>query len=151
MSSTVTIGRTASRNTPSDRGAGRGTGGGARAGRQPARRQILPDGARAWLVSGLIRFSGAVLMALALAFTLALLSWNPLDPSFNRATAAAPANWLGLVGAYASDLALQSLGLASAVLAGVVGLWGWRVMRVRSLGRLWLRLASLPAALIAAA
>ena len=142
MSSTTATTRGATRNRPTARGGGR---------RQTQRRQILPDGARIWLLSAAARLAGLGLIVLALAFGVALLTWNPLDPSFNQATAATPTNWLGRIGAHASDLALQSLGLASAVLAALVALWGWRVMRAHALGRLWLRLASLPAALIAAA
>jgi S-DNA-T family DNA segregation ATPase FtsK/SpoIIIE len=51
----------------------------------------------------------------AIVIGLSLLSYSPLDPSFNTAVAApdgptAAENWIGIVGAYAADLLLQALG-----------------------------------------
>jgi S-DNA-T family DNA segregation ATPase FtsK/SpoIIIE len=51
----------------------------------------------------------------AIVIGLSLLSYSPLDPSFNTAVASEdgrpPAeNWIGIVGAYAADLLLQALG-----------------------------------------
>ncbi|MCI0404393.1 MAG: DNA translocase FtsK 4TM domain-containing protein, partial [Acidobacteria bacterium] len=58
---------------------------------------------------GFLWFVAAVVVGLS------LLSYSPLDPSFNTAVAptasGAPAgNWIGIVGAYAADLLLQALG-----------------------------------------
>ncbi|MGH9788511.1 MAG: DNA translocase FtsK, partial [Candidatus Acidiferrales bacterium] len=51
----------------------------------------------------------------AVVIGLSLLSYSPLDPSFNTAVATPDggppaANWIGIVGAHAADLLLQALG-----------------------------------------
>ena len=58
--------------------------------------------ALAWLFWGLL-----ILLALA------LVSFDPLDPSFNRATAVAPNNWIGSFGAIVADLCYQLFGYAA--------------------------------------
>jgi len=63
---------------------------------------------------------------------MSLLSYSPTDPSFNRAGGAGPVrNWGGLVGAYLSDLLLQTLGLAALILPAL-GAWvGWEQLRLK--------------------
>ena len=57
------------------------------------------------------------MLVFALLLVLALVSYSPLDPSFNTAAtppAGRPAhNWIGVFGAVASDLTLQVLGVAA--------------------------------------
>jgi len=59
---------------------------------------------------------GLIVLVAAGLLLLSLVSYTPSDPSFNTAGGIAgphPArNWTGLVGAYASDLLLQTLGIA---------------------------------------
>src|ERR1035441_5659910 len=60
---------------------------------------------------------GFLVLVFALLLVLALVSYSPLDPSFNTA-ATPPAshlahNWIGVFGAVASDLTLQVLGVAA--------------------------------------
>nr|WP_184071400.1 DNA translocase FtsK 4TM domain-containing protein [Sphingosinicella soli] len=102
---------------------------------------------RAAIVAG-----GGVLVMLALALTLAFASYDSTDPSFNRATIAAPQNWLGYTGAYVSDLLLQLAGLASLMLVPVAALFGVRLIQRRGIER-WRRqlAATLGAVLLAAA
>jgi len=100
-------------------------------------------------------FLGIVLLLCSLLLFLALATYHASDPSLNTATAAAtPRNWIGLFGAYLSDLLLQSLGIAAFLLP----LWmcevGWTWMRSRPSGSAILRglgsllaLAFLPAVL----
>ena len=55
---------------------------------------------------------GFLLLILALALGLSLVSYHPLDPSWNVAGGTkTPENLLGFPGAWVSDLALQWLGL----------------------------------------
>jgi S-DNA-T family DNA segregation ATPase FtsK/SpoIIIE len=73
-------------------------------------------------------FLGLVLVLVSLLLFLALATYRAADPSLNTATDSATArNWIGLFGAYMSDLLLQSLGLTAFLLPlwlGGVG-WGW--------------------------
>ena len=52
--------------------------------------------------------TGAAFAVGALALVIALGTYHPGDPSFNTATSAAPANWLGVPGAAAADLLIQT-------------------------------------------
>ena len=82
---------------------------------------------------GFLFFVSATLLFLALA------SYSPLDPSLNTAAnppAGRPAhNWIGVFGAFSSDLLLQMLGVAAFLLPIIVGMLGlrwWRSHKVES-------------------
>ncbi len=93
---------------------------------------------------------GLLLIVSALLLFLALASYSPLDPSFNSAsvltTARGARNWIGIVGAVASDLCLQAFGIGAFVLPVFPFVLGSRWFRSRkvkspvakSLGALWL-------------
>ncbi|MBI1274490.1 cell division protein FtsK [bacterium] len=91
------------------------------------------------------RISGGLMLLLALAIALSLASFNPADPSFSlsRGGDGEIANWLGTTGAYMSDLMLQLMGLASVVPAIVLARLGWKRLRDNPAGHGWLRLAGL--------
>jgi S-DNA-T family DNA segregation ATPase FtsK/SpoIIIE len=86
----------------------------------------------------------------ALLLFLALASYSPLDPSLNSASALTGThvarNWIGMVGALISDLALQSLGIGAFLLPLFFGVLGirWFASRkiqspvAKSLGGIWL-------------
>ncbi|HUC17610.1 MAG TPA: DNA translocase FtsK 4TM domain-containing protein [Acetobacteraceae bacterium] len=79
----------------------------------------------------------------AIAFLLALASYDPRDPSLNTASGAIPHNLAGPAGALLADLLLQSFGLA-AILPGLAMLaWAWRVASRLGLGRLGPRLVGI--------
>lgn len=63
---------------------------------------------------------GFLLCVSALLLFLALASYSPLDPSFNSASVLTGSrvtrNWIGLVGAYGSDLLLQFFGIGAFLL-----------------------------------
>ncbi len=80
----------------------------------------LAIGQRAWVSARIlwgapisVKFRGVLQALLAALLLVALISWNPADPSLNAASGAAPTNWLGLNGALFADLFMQSLGLAA--------------------------------------
>lgn len=80
----------------------------------------LAIGRRAWVSARIlwdapfvVRFRGVLQALLAALLVVALLSWNPADPSLNASSSAAPTNWLGANGALFADLFMQSLGLAA--------------------------------------
>jgi S-DNA-T family DNA segregation ATPase FtsK/SpoIIIE len=88
-------------------------------------------------------FLGLVLLLGALLLFLALATYHPADPSLNTAADAvapqAARNWIGLFGAWISDLLLQSLGLTAFFLPLWLGGIGWTWMRSRPSGSPLLR------------
>ncbi|MBB5747294.1 FtsK/SpoIIIE family DNA translocase [Brevundimonas variabilis] len=81
---------------------------------------VLVIGQRAWLSARVIwdapfmvRFRGVLQALLATLLVVALMSWNPADPSLNAASGQAATNWLGANGALFADIFMQSLGLAA--------------------------------------
>src|ERR1700724_365555 len=106
--------------------------------------------------------TGFLMCVSALLLFLALISYSPLDPSLNSASvltgAHAARNWIGVVGASISDLALQFFGIGAFLLPVFPALLGirWFASRkiqsplAKSLGGIWLvifvpaRLALLP-------
>ncbi len=85
-------------------------------------------------------FLGMVLLLCALLLFLALATYHASDPSLNTATATAtPRNWIGLFGAYTSDLLLQAMGITAFLLPLWMGDVGWTWMRSRPSGSAVLR------------
>jgi S-DNA-T family DNA segregation ATPase FtsK/SpoIIIE len=112
------------------------------------RMPFLPDDWRAFLRRRTIEAGGLLLLGLAGALLLALLSYNADDPSLNTATANTVRNLMGFPGSVAADLLLQALGIASLMMVLVPAVWGWRVLRHRVGGLWWLRLLLLPFAIL---
>ena len=93
---------------------------------------------------------GFLLCVSALLLFLALASYSPLDPSLNSASiltgSHAARNWIGIFGAYLSDIILQALGLGSFLLPLLLFMLGVRWFRSRAvqapvaktLGAIWL-------------
>jgi S-DNA-T family DNA segregation ATPase FtsK/SpoIIIE len=79
---------------------------------------------------------GFLLCVSALLLFLALASYSPLDPSFNSASVLngshAARNWIGIIGAYLSDIVLQFWGLGSFLLPVFLGMLGIRWFRSRA-------------------
>ncbi len=76
------------------------------------------------------------------AMVLALISHNPQDPSWNRATDSVTENWLGTIGAVFSDQALQFIGIGIWVALPALGAYGWRQFRHQKLSFWFLRLTA---------
>ena len=93
---------------------------------------------------------GFLLCVSALLLFLALASYSPLDPSLNSASiltgSHAARNWIGILGAYLSDLVLQFWGIGSFLLPVFMAMLGARWFRSRAvqtpiaktLGGIWL-------------
>jgi len=90
-------------------------------------------------------FLGLVLLLVSLLGLLALATWHAADPSLNTATDPglphAVRNWVGLFGAYLSDILLQSIGITAFLLPLWLGGLGWTWMHSRPGGSAWLRWA----------
>ena len=102
------------------------------------KKELGPDWRDALRVS-LGRFAtrswGAVLIAFAATAAIALATHSDTDPSFTTAAGGPPANWIGAVGAYASDALLLLFGVGAALLLPVIALAGVRMMRLEPTGR----------------
>ena len=93
---------------------------------------------------------GFLLGVSALLLFLALASYSPLDPSLNSASiltgSHAARNWIGILGAYLSDVVLQFFGVGSFLLPVFLFMLGVRWFRSRAvqapvaktLGAIWL-------------
>ncbi len=82
---------------------------------------------------------GLVALTAAILLFLSLLSYRPTDPSFNTVggfgTGGRPAhNWIGLMGAWISDLLLQIEGITAFGLPLLVGGLGWAWLKSRPAG-----------------
>jgi len=101
---------------------------------------------------------GFLCISLAVLVALALLSYSPGDASFNVSTqprdGGVTNDWMGPVGAYASDLLFQVFGFAAFLLPAALLVLGWRWCRSRAIDSqfatmagYFLLLVSLPALL----
>src|SRR5947208_10427990 len=93
---------------------------------------------------------GFLMCVSALLLFLALVSYSPLDPSWNSASVLtgshAARNWIGVVGAYTADAFLQFFGIGAFLLIifpAMLGARWFRSMKVqsplaKSLGGIWL-------------
>ena len=93
---------------------------------------------------------GVVLLVAAVAGLAALASHSSTDPSFTTASGGPAENWLGSVGAYASDLGFLLFGIGSALFLPVIALAGLRMVRLVPTGRIGraLALAAIAAILV---
>ena len=86
-------------------------------------------------------FLGLVLTLISLLLLMALATYHSSDPSLNTAASPlAPQNWIGLFGAWLSDLLLQAFGVTAFLLPLWLAGLGWSWMRSRSGGSVFLRL-----------
>ena len=103
------------------------------------RRDLGPDwrdALRASMRRFALRSWGALLVGLSLAGAVALATHSTTDPSFSTAAGGPPANWMGSVGAYSSDLLLLLFGMGSVLFLPVIALAGLRMLRLEPSGRI---------------
>ena len=119
--------------------------------KKPTRKPLLPTSVTSFLVKFLIRIWGVMLILIFVAATLAFLSYDINDPSWNNVIDKTVANFLGLPGSYVSDLLIQSLGFSAYVLALPLFTWGWRIITLKGLPFIFMHLLILPLLVMAAA
>jgi DNA segregation ATPase FtsK/SpoIIIE, S-DNA-T family len=80
--------------------------------------------------------TGMVLLVTASLLFLALASYHPTDPSLNTVggTGRPINNWIGLIGAWSSDLLFQMEGVAAFLIPLMLGAVGWTWLRSRPAG-----------------
>ncbi len=111
----------------------------------------LPPAVNDFLARRVVEGAGVLLMVLAGFGIFSVLSWSIDDPSLNNATTRAPGNWMGLPGAYAADILLQTLGLACILLLLPPFVWGLRAFSHRVPGHIVFRVAAWLVCTLAAA
>jgi DNA segregation ATPase FtsK/SpoIIIE, S-DNA-T family len=94
---------------------------------------------------------GFALLLASCLLVLALLTYDPGDPSLNTAVDATPHNFLGYSGAVLADLLRQSLGLSAFLIPIVLLGWCLRLLLNRPPISFWLKVALLPVLLVLAA
>ncbi|WP_260483005.1 DNA translocase FtsK [Sphingomicrobium flavum] len=81
------------------------------------------------------RIVGLGVALAGLGLGVALITHDSTDPSFSTAAGGPPQNWLGSLGAYASDLALLLFGIASILMVPMIIMAGLRLARDAGPGR----------------
>jgi S-DNA-T family DNA segregation ATPase FtsK/SpoIIIE len=111
-------------------------------------RPLLPEGTSTFFARRVSELTGLGLIVCAVLYGAALLSYAPLDPSFNAAADGPVINWLGKPGATVSDVMLQAFGLV-AIVPGLIALaWGQLLVRKLGISQVWLRAVVLLVALL---
>src|SRR6185312_4906808 len=87
--------------------------------------------------------AGAALVLTSLLVLLALLTYDPRDPSLDTAIDGPARNFLGHDGAYTADVLVQSLGLAAYLIPVVLLGWAFRLLLQRPLHALLKRFGML--------
>jgi S-DNA-T family DNA segregation ATPase FtsK/SpoIIIE len=110
---------------------------------------LLPASAGAALVRRAAETTAVALAAAGLVMLAALATYTRADPSWNTASGGAVANVAGRAGAWLADALLQPFGVAAAVPAVALLVWGFRLWREHRLPAPGLRLIGLVLAMIA--
>jgi len=108
---------------------------------------VLPQGAGGWFSRRFGELSAVVLLVVAVALTLILISYDPSDPSLNNAGDGSVSNILGAGGAYAADFFVQSFGIVAYIVPLILFAWVVRLLFHHAIDPFWLRLAAIPAGL----
>ncbi|MBS1793462.1 MAG: DNA translocase FtsK 4TM domain-containing protein [Acidobacteria bacterium] len=74
-----------------------------------------------------------ILLALAVLVFLCLVSYNPMDPTFNTASSQKVQNWIGVVGANFAEFLISIVGLTAYLLPALIVLMAYRVFRAKDL------------------
>lgn len=95
---------------------------------QPSQTRFLPQTMVDFFKRSIQELLGVCFLVATLVLILSLVSYTPIDPSFNTATLQAPANWLSFFGSYLADTMLQFFGFATFVWIIIFAIWGYRLL-----------------------
>ena len=112
--------------------------------KRSAKKSLLPQAVSEFLRKSIIRLWGSLLIVVFLGAVIAFASYDVNDPSWNNVVEGHANNLLGIVGAYGSDLLIQSLGLAAYILALPLLTWGWRIISFKGTPLIFTHLLILP-------
>ncbi|MEM7169150.1 MAG: DNA translocase FtsK 4TM domain-containing protein [Pseudomonadota bacterium] len=112
------------------------------------RSKLLPQGTGDFLRARACEAGGLLIGLAGIGIFVACLTYNPTDPSLNRAAEGTISNLLGRPGALLSDVLIQFLGLASFLIPPLLLAWSWRILKSHRLPRWLARLALLPFAIL---
>jgi DNA segregation ATPase FtsK/SpoIIIE, S-DNA-T family len=86
---------------------------------------------------------GVVLFAAALIWLIALVTYEPTDPTwfFNAGAAGTPANFIGRVGAFLAELSFQLCGYAAFLVPVGLGVAGWSLFWCRAIDAAYTKIA----------
>ena len=112
-----------------------------------AGRRFASPAVKAAIRRRLAEMLALVLVIAGLVGAVALLTYDPADPSWSTATAGEAANLAGPFGAHLADVLLQGVGFAAWLPVACLMTWAWRLAIHRGLSPFPLRLACLLAAL----
>lgn len=115
-------------------------------GKSAKKHSFFPKGFDRFLQERAREGGGVLLLGIGFLLALALATYHSADPNFNHATQRPALNWLGLPGAYMSDVLMQTLGLSAWLLVLFCATWGFRIASHRGLPRWWLNVALVPLA-----
>lgn len=90
-------------------------------------RRFISPAIRAQLRRRTGELSAIFIAFVALILALALISYNPADPSFNTASSGPVSNWAGGAGALSADFLLQGFGIAGFIPVLVLLAWAYRL------------------------
>lgn len=79
----------------------------------------------------------------------AIASYNPQDPSYNRAAGDVTTNFFGKAGAWVADPVLQFVGFGAVLLVVALAVWAWRILVKKELSYVALRAITLVIAVVA--
>ncbi len=102
-------------------------------GRAPQRRLASPA-IREMVGRRLAELSGLAMAAAGATLLVALITYNPRDPSLNTATSQHATNMVGPIGSVLADFLLQGFGLAGALPGVAMLTWAWCVASRRGMG-----------------
>jgi S-DNA-T family DNA segregation ATPase FtsK/SpoIIIE len=116
-------------------------------------RRFISSSLRAQLRRRMSEFVAILCALVALTILLALVSYNPGDPSFDTSSTAPTRNFAGSAGAALADLLLQGFGVAGFIPPLILLAWGYRLGARGAVGHLKMRvvLGGLSMPLVAAA
>ncbi len=105
---------------------------------------FFPEGFQEFFANRYREAKALVVLAMGGFLILSLLSFTISDPSLNTSTSSPDIqNWMGLYGAYAADMLLQTFGLASFIIGVTLCVWGYRIFCENDFSPLSLRILTL--------